>query len=171
MLLRGLREEEVGRLIEAISGFVPPGDLVRVVHTQTEGNPFFMTEVVRLLVQEGELAPGQAREGHGWSILLPASVREVIGRRLDQLSERCNQVLTVASVVGREFELGLLERLMDQLSGDQLLEAVEEALAARVVEELPDEVGHYQFAHVLIQDTLARELSATRRARLHRRIA
>jgi DNA-binding CsgD family transcriptional regulator len=79
--------------------------------------------------------------------------------------------LTLASVIGREFELSLLERLMDELSSDDLLQVVEEALAARVVEELPNEVGRYQFAHVLIQDTLARELSATRRARLHLRIA
>jgi DNA-binding CsgD family transcriptional regulator/tetratricopeptide (TPR) repeat protein len=168
--LRGLSEEEVGRFIQATSGFAPPGDLVRAVHGQTGGSPLFMTEVVRLLVQEGELAPGQANEGQSWSILIPASVREVIGRRLDRLSERCNQVLSIASVIGREFELRLLERLMDQQSGDELLEALEEALAARVIEELPNVVGRYQFAHVLIQDTLARELSAARRARLHRRI-
>jgi tetratricopeptide (TPR) repeat protein len=166
--LRGLSEEEVGRFIQATSGFAPPGDLVRAVHTQTEGSPLFMSEVVRLLVQEGELAPGQANEGQSWSILIPASVREVIGRRLGRLSERCNQVLTIASVIGREFELRLLERLMDQQSGDELLEAVEEALAARVIEELPNVVGRYQFSHVLIQDTLARELSAARRGRLHR---
>jgi DNA-binding CsgD family transcriptional regulator len=168
--LRGLIEEEVGRFIEASSGFTPPHDLVRAVHSQTEGSPLFMTEVVRLLAQEGDLAPGQANEGQGWSILIPASVREVIGRRLDRLSERCNQALTIASVIGREFELRLLERLMDQQSGDELLEAVEEALAARVIEDLLNAVGRYQFTHVLIQDTLAHELSAARRARLHRRI-
>jgi tetratricopeptide (TPR) repeat protein len=104
---------------------------------------------------------------------------EAIRRRLDRLSERCNQVLTVASVIGREFELRLLERLEgdssarsgQKQSGEEILEAVEEALAARVIEELPQAVGRFQFSHVLIQDTLAQELSAVRRARLHQRIA
>ena len=177
--LRGLSEEEVGHFIQVSASFAPPHELVRAVHTQTEGNPLFMAEVVRLLAQEGELTPQRRGDiGAGlkpaptrWDILIPAGVREVIGRRLDRLTESCNQVLAVASVIGREFELGLLGRLMDQLSSDELLEAVEEAVAARLVEEVPSAVGRYQFTHVLVQDTLAQELSAARRARLHQRIA
>ena len=79
--------------------------------------------------------------------------------------------MTVASVVGREFGLDQLERLIDDLSEDRLLEVLEEALSARVIEELPRALGRYQFTHALIQETLAEELSLTRRVRLHARIA
>ena len=98
-------------------------------------------------------------------------MREVIGRRLDRLSERCNETLTVASVIGREFGHDQLGRLIDDLSEDRLLEVLEEALSARVIEELPRALGRYQFTHALIQETLAEELSLTRRVRLHARIA
>ena len=156
--------------IAATSGLTPSNDLVEAVNIQTEGNPLFMAQVVQLLLQEGALAPGQVVE-QSWSIRIPAGVHEAIGRRLDRLSEDCNQVLTVASVVGREFELGLLERLMPESAEFDLLNAVEEALAAGIIEELPQAASRYQFSHVLVQNTLTRELSAARRARLQSRIA
>jgi len=87
------------------------------------------------------------------------------------LSQRCNETLTIASVVGREFELRQLVPLVEDVSEDRLLEVLEEALAARVIEELPQSVGRYQFTHALIQETLSEELSTTRRVRLHARIA
>jgi len=171
VLLRGLRQQDVGHFIELTSGITPPQGLVRAVHTQTEGNPLFVNEVVRLLVQEGELTPERLRERKSWTVRIPEGVREVIGRRLDRLSERCNQTLTIASVIGREFTLQQLNRLIDDLSEDRLLEVLEEALAARVIEELPRAVGRCQFTHALIQETLAEELSLTRRVRLHANIA
>ena len=171
VLLRGLRQEDVGRFIELTARTRPPQGLVRAVHTQTEGNPLFVNEVVRLLVQEGELTPERLKERKSWTVRIPEGVREVIGRRLDRLSERCNQVLTVASVIGREFTLQQLAKLVEDLSQERLLEVLEQALAARVIEELPRAVGHYQFTHGLIQETLAEELSLTRRVRLHASIA
>ena len=171
VLLRGLDREDVGRFIELASGLTPPDGMVEAVHRQTEGNPLFVTEVVRLLVQEGELTQGGAGQRDSWSVRIPEGVREVIGRRLDRLSERCNETLTIASVVGREFTLEQPSPLIDDISGDRLLEVLEEALAARVVEELPHSVGRYQFTHALIQETLADELSTTRKVRLHARIA
>jgi len=162
--------------------------LVEAVHTQTEGNPLFVTEVVRLLVQEGEIGQTRgsalseggvgahlgvrpARETDSWTIHIPEGVREVIGRRLNRLSQRCNEALTVASIVGREFTMDQLRPLVEEVSEDRLFEVLEEALAARVIEELPQSVGRYQFTHALIQETLTAELSITRRVRLHARIA
>jgi len=171
VLLRGLGQEDVGRFIELASGVAPPTGLVEAVHRQTEGNPLFVTEVVRLLVQEGELTQDKVGERDSWSVRIPEGVREVIGRRLDRLSERCNETLTIASVISREFTVDQLSPLIDDISGDRLLEVLEEALAARVIEELPRSVGHYQFTHALIQETLSEELSTTRKVRLHARIA
>ena len=157
------------------------------MHTQTEGNPLFVTEVVRLLAQEGQLTArparpsrpagigepveGRAAERESWTVRIPEGVREVIGRRLNRLSQRCNQTLTIASVIGREFGLDQLDRLIEDVSSDRLLDVLEEALSARVIDELPTAVGRYQFTHALIQETLAEELSLTRRVRLHARIA
>ena len=154
----------------------PPSGLVAAVYTQTEGNPLFVTEIVRLLVQEGSVGAGlKATTAVGgndsWTIRIPEGVREVIGRRLNRLSQRCNEALTVASIVGREFTLAQLRPLVDEVSEDRLFEVLEEALSARVIEELPQAVGRYQFTHALIQETLAGELSTTRRVRLHARIA
>ncbi|MEE8278444.1 MAG: tetratricopeptide repeat protein, partial [Thermoanaerobaculia bacterium] len=129
---------------------------------------FFVNEIVRLLVADGRLEhPGEVKS---WSVTIPQGVREVVGRRLDRLSEECNRVLTVASVIGREFGLDALQRVSD-LTGDGLLEVLEEAVAARVAAEVPRALGRYSFSHALIRETLYEELTTTRRVRLHRRIA
>ncbi len=178
VLLRGLSYEDVERYIEVAAGIEPPVGLADAVHKRTEGNALFVTEVVRLLVQEGDLAAGPepvdgrpARSEETWTIRIPEGVRAAVGRRLDRLSESCNQTLTVASVVGREFGMDQLQSLSDDLSEDELLDVLEEALAARVIEQLPQQLGHYQFTHSLVQRTLVDELSPTQRVRLHGRVA
>ncbi len=170
VLLRGLTRQDVGRFVEVTSGITPPRGLVEAVHTQTEGNPLFVTEVVRLLVQEGEMRQDGTRERDSWDMRIPEGVREVIGRRLNRLSQTCNETLTVASVIGREFEMRQLASLVEDMSGDRLLEVLEEALSARAIEELPQAMGQYQFTHALIRQTLYDELTTTRRVRLHARI-
>ncbi|MDP6512568.1 MAG: protein kinase, partial [SAR202 cluster bacterium] len=170
VLLRGLSPDDISHFIESASGINPPAGLVSAVHTQTEGNPLFVTEVVRLLVQENQLTQDQ-RDTKSWTVRIPEGVREVIGRRLDRLSERCNETLTIASVIGRDFGLDQLDALIEDISQDRLLDVLDEALSARVIEELSDAAGRYQFSHALIQETLSEELSLTRRTRLHARIA
>ena len=165
--LRGLSRDDVGRFIQATSGIEPEEHLVETLHSHTEGNPLFVSEVARMLEQEGELAS----QPPGGAIGIPEEVREVIGRRFNRLSEQCVQVLTIASVVGREFGLDQMGPLVDDLPQDRLLEVLEEAAAARVIEELPAAMGRYQFTHALMRQTLAGELSTTRRVRLHARIA
>ncbi|MCH8222820.1 MAG: AAA family ATPase [Chloroflexi bacterium] len=173
VLLRGLQKHDVRRFIEVAAGIDPPTALVDAVFTQTEGNPLFVTETVRLLIQEGDISSGAKTEGgtSSWEIRIPEGVREVIGRRLDRLSERCNEVLTTAAVVGRQFRFGVLMKLVEDASENMLLDVLDEALDARIVEEVPSEVGLYQFTHALMQETLAEELSLSRRVRLHARIA
>ena len=171
VLLRGLAHEDVARFIEAACGFEPDMALVEAIHAQTEGNPFFVGEVVRLLREEGALTPEASRTPEHWSARIPDGVREAVGRRLERLSRPCSSTLTIASAIGREFGLDQLGPLVDDLDEEALLEALDEALAAHVVEELPGTAGRYQFTHALIQATLADELSRTRRARLHARIA
>ena len=167
LALRGLDEGEVARFIEATAGLRPPDALVAAVFRETEGNPFFMTEVMRLLVANRRLEHPEAVRS--WSLDVPQGVREVVGRRMHTLSPETSHLLTLAAVIGREFRLDTLERLAD-LDADTVLERVEEAAVARVITEVTGTVGHYRFAHALIRETLYEGLIAARRARLHRRI-
>jgi len=167
IVLRGLNEQDVARFIEMTTGIEPTEQLVRTVYLQTEGNPFFLSEIVRLLVVEGQLEHSQSRTSA--STRIPEGVREVIGRRLDRLSAECNRMLTIASVIGREFSVDALEPLSD-ISSDQVLELLDEASSARVISEVPQSIGQYRFVHALIRETLYDEISIARRVRLHRRI-
>lgn len=165
--LRGLSEHEVAHVIELTAGLAPPAPLVAAVTRETEGNPFFVAEVVRLLAAEGALdrPPPAASE----RLTLPPSVREVIGRRLARLSARCNRVLAIAAVIGREFDLATLQHAAG-LGAGALLAVLEEAETARVIAALPRAPGRYAFGHALIREALYDDLPATRRLRLHARV-
>ena len=166
--LGGLSEAEVAQLIETITGRLPRDAVVRAIYTETEGNPLFVTEVVRLLESEGVL--DEVGEGAARRTLLPDSVREVIGRRLSLLSADCAEVLTLASVLGRDFSLETLE-LLSERPADDLLDVLETGVAARLVTEVPGSLGRLRFSHGLVRDVLYAELSTLRRIRLHRRAA
>jgi tetratricopeptide (TPR) repeat protein len=97
-------------------------------------------------------------------IAIPETVRDVLSRRLAHLSKECNRVLALASVLGREFPLGPLVQMSGE-SEDALLEALDEATAARITSDAP--VG-LRFSHVLIRDVLYDSLTAPRRMRMHR---
>jgi predicted ATPase len=170
--LQGLSEPDVARLIEGTNGAVPTARLVSAVHGTTEGNPFFIEEMLRHLVESGAIIE---REGR-WTtdrppdaLGLPAGVREVVGQRLARLSGACNSVLTIAAVVGREFGLDTLQ-CVSELDVAQALQAIEEAAAAGIVREMPRAVGRYIFSHALIRETLYGALTGTRRVRIHRQI-
>jgi DNA-binding CsgD family transcriptional regulator/tetratricopeptide (TPR) repeat protein len=167
--LRGLSQADTGRFIEVTAGTEPPSSLVETIYGHTEGNPFFMTEVIRLLAERGELSSEEIGGPQG--IRIPEGVREVIGQRLNRLSEQCNQTLATASIIGREFDFKLLKALSSGVTEERLLEVIDEALEAHLVEEVPGGIDRYQFSHALIQQTLAEELSTSRRVRLHARIA
>jgi hypothetical protein len=160
--LSGHTQSDVARLIEVTAGVSPPEDFVEAVHTQTEGNPLFITEVVRLLMQEGDLT---ADSGATWTVRIPEGVREVIGRRLNGLSQEANEILTIASVSGREFDPTVIAPLIEDTNEDQLREVLQEAMAALLIEELPR--GRYQFSHALVREKFAEEMSQTRKAGLH----
>jgi DNA-binding SARP family transcriptional activator len=165
--LTGLPEPEVGRFIEAVYGVEPPSGLSAAIQRQTEGNPLFVGEILRLLATEGRMneAVGARAERLG----IPVSVRDVIARRLRHLSDECKRMLTLASVLGREFDLDALMRVSEQ-DLDTLLDLLDEAISARVVGEVAGSPGHLRFAHVLIRDALYDGLPATRRMRLHRQV-
>jgi DNA-binding SARP family transcriptional activator len=167
MILGGLGEAEVARLITNAVGSRPVTALVRAVHDRTEGNPFFITELLRLLQSEGRLAADEAMAAARRAI--PVGVRDVLQRRLARLPEQTNAVLLVAAVAGRAFDLDLVEAVT-RLDDERALEAVEAAVMAGLVVEDDQAVGRYRFSHGLVQETIYQQLSRARRVRLHARV-
>ncbi len=164
--LRGLAPRAIADYIELTAGVErPPADLAMAIADQTGGNPFFIAEVVRLMAAEGRLAEAAARQ----EVLIPQGVREVVGRRLDRLSETANDVLGVAAIYGRDFPAQVIEQVSDR-PAEEVRTALEEAVDCRLVEAI-DASGRYSFAHALVRETLQAEIPAARRVRMHGQIA
>ena len=175
--LVGLDDTGVIALMEAAVGHRLDDDAVGLAHAiyrETDGNPFFVSEVLRNLTETGAIrqnAEGRwVAEGSLDAMALPDSVREVIGARVLRLGKDAGRVLSVASVIGRDFDLDLLARATT-ITEDDLLDILDTAAAVSLVRELADTPGHYNFTHALIQHTLYEDLGPTRRARAHRRVA
>jgi len=163
--LAGLAEPEVAELVAELG---VPGAAPAFVHAltgETEGNPFFIEEVVRhLRDSEHELSADVSLTEAG----VPEGVREVTARRLRRLDAESRQALSVAAVIGREFDYDVLEAVAP-LEDDALIGALEEGVEARVLREA-GRVGRYAFTHALVRATLYDGLSQLRRARLHGRV-
>jgi hypothetical protein len=176
VLLRGLNADEVRRMLSGIAGQDVPWGLAEAVHRQTEGNPLFVQEVVRYLAEEGvierEKGRWRARSDTPVEMRIPDGLRDVIGKRLSGLSESCNKVLSVAAVIGRDFQMEVLQKVAG-MSDDELFGALEEARKAAVIEERTGAGAkvHYRFAHAFFRQTLYEETIAPRRIRLHQQVA
>jgi DNA-binding SARP family transcriptional activator len=156
--LAGLDREAVARMIELRTGRAPDERDVAAIHGRTEGNPLFVGELVRLLDAPGE------------EPAIPEGVRTTIRRRLGRLPEECRSLLSLAAVLGREFELAALE-LMATRPAAELLPALQPALAARLVIEIRGGYGRpvrLRFSHALVREVLYDELPPARRVELHR---
>jgi tetratricopeptide (TPR) repeat protein len=174
--MRGLDDDELVELVARAAGHEIDDDGVTLAHAlsrETDGNPFFATEILRHLAESGML---RQRDDGQWeadaSLLehgtLPVSVREVVGRRIDRLGPQATRVLRAAAVVGREFDFPILADVTDD-DEDDLLNVLDQAVqAAILVNPLAD---RFSFAHALFAHTLLQSLLPTRRARLHRRVA
>jgi len=169
--MAGLSVAEVAELMSWAAGQELDEDgrrLAESLHAETEGNPFFVGEVLRNLVETGIVRRQNDRwvVARGATIVVPEGVRDVVGRRLGRLSAQTNQMLSAAAVLGRDFDVELLAALGDAPE-DSLLDALDEAVRAGLIQETG--ADRYRFAHVLVRATLFEELSATRLRRLHRR--
>jgi tetratricopeptide (TPR) repeat protein len=154
----GLDEQHTAQLVGALSGAAVGPDISHDIHARSDGNPFFVSEIVRWS-QDPRDADAFA-EG----------VNDLLTRRIGHLSADAVELLHTAAVIGRDFDRAALEDVCPY-DGDQMLDLVEEAMRARVIEEAPGDVLRYSFCHELIREALYGELSRTRRARVHRAVA
>ncbi len=172
LLLRGLDHQEVAALVNAMAGTDLGEQRVLVadaLQRETDGNPFFVRELVRHL-QSTTASPDQWGEQleHG-EVGLPESIREVVGRRIGALALDAERTLTLAAVVGATFDLSTLEAVADTGEAD-VLDAIEDAVGAGLVIEVPDRPGTFAFSHALIREVAYGSLSTVRRLRLHRAV-
>jgi DNA-binding SARP family transcriptional activator len=166
--LGGLDRAGVGRLIGATIGATPAEPLVDAVADRCGGNPFFITELLRLLQSERGLTAPDAAAAARQEV--PVGVRDVLRRRLARLPAQTSTVLMVAAVAGRGFDLDLIEAVTG-LDDEAALDAAEAAVLAGLVIEDDRAAGRYRFAHALVRETIYQDISRARRARLHARIA
>jgi DNA-binding SARP family transcriptional activator/tetratricopeptide (TPR) repeat protein len=165
--LSGLARDDVAQFIRLAAGSDAPESLVNAINAQTEGNPLFLGEVVRLLAQEGRLTTtGQASSSR---LGIPQGVREAISLRLGHLSEACNEILILASILGRDFRLNALERV-SELSSNDILELLDPAFVTGLISEVAGVPGRLRFSHALVRETLHEELNTSRRVALHARV-
>jgi len=159
--LRGLSETQVTEFVRLASD-VQLGDAAsHAFHVATRGNPFYLTELVRLLIAEGRLASGGLDH-----LVVSHSVRAAVRRRMDLVGDATRQVLRTASVVGRELELPVIRAALD-LTDQQLSSAVEEALFWGLLEPMPDSITRFKFSHALIAESIYEDLDGIERKRNH----
>lgn len=173
--IRGLDSAEVEAFVEAARGdkLDEPGrELAGQLSAQTQGNPFFVGQVLRHLVESGavEEVDGRWTRAEGADEFeVPEGVREVIGRRVSRLSKLAGELLTIAAVAGPEFDTAVVAEVAGQPT-EQALDGFDEALAARLILET-DAPGRLRFPHALVQQTLEEELSTLRRLHIHQGLA
>ncbi len=170
--IRGLDEQAIGALLHDLAGHDAPPEFVTALHEETDGNPFFAEEVVAHLVETGAIFQ---RDGV-WTtdraladLGLPEGVRDVVGRRLSRLSEATNDLLSVAAVAGREFDLSTVAAAAGVAPAVAAV-AFDEAVTPGLLREVSNAPGTLAFTHALVRQTLLEEISGPRRAHLHWRV-
>ena len=171
IVLEGLDERETDALVAARLEVPASEAFVRGLRMQTEGNPFFIEEALRSLVESHAVKSGSAAgEQALLSMGVPESVADVILRRLGRVSELTRDALTAAAVIGREFDIKLLQALL-ATPADRVIDAMEEGMAAGLVGEIPDAFDRFTFCHALVRDAIYDRISRSRLLRLHLRVA
>jgi class 3 adenylate cyclase len=163
--LRGLSRSASADLARAVAGNNVTPALVEALHRETGGNPFFLEEVVRHLIETDAL-DAASRALDLATLDLPQGVRDVVTRRVRRLSDAVGDLLALGSVLGPEFDATLVAQLARKPT-DEVLDHLDSAIDAGLVTEQADRVGQYSFAHALIRQTIYAELKTANRVRLH----
>jgi ABC-type oligopeptide transport system substrate-binding subunit len=143
------------------------------IYAETEGNPFFIEEVCKALVESGRLyfQDGRWQRPSMEELGVPQSVRAAIGSRLKALSTAAQETLCLAAILGREFEFDILAEASDQ-DEEVLIEALEDAERAQLIEKVSTAGGGtFALVHGLIANTLIENTRAPQRRQLHHRVA
>ena len=174
MTLSVLPRDEVAAMLKSLSGKSPPASMVSEIHTETDGNPFFVEELFRHLEEENRLYDSAGRFRSELKIgetEAPPSVRLIVMGRLKRLGEATQKLLATAAVIGRSFDFALLQAA-HAARADSLLECIEEAEKAGLIRSVAESrKARFEFSHELTRQAVLSGLSAPRRKRLHLEVA
>ena len=175
--LVGLEDIEIIAMMERVAGHdldQDGVDLAHAVERETEGNPFFTTELLRHLAETGLIYQDDVGRWTASDDLyekgLPQSVRQVVGQRVDRLGEDVRKVLSQAAVIGRDFDISVLSAVTG-VDEDVVLDIVDQGVQAGLLTEVEGVAERLSFTHALTQHTLYEDMGSARRARAHRKIA
>lgn len=178
IVLEGLGDDDLLWWLEELAGHGMDDDglaLRNALTAETDGNPFFVGELLRHLRDTGAIRPDDEIGGRWMTMTdvlsagLPVSIREVVTRRVRWLGPEMHGALSAAAVVGRTFDVDVLARVLS-VDVSRIIELCEQAVAADILDTV-DLVDGYQFAHALIERTLYDELSGWQRAAMHQEVA
>jgi DNA-binding SARP family transcriptional activator len=161
MTLAGLDRFAVAELADAVT-HGGSGSVAHELHAVTGGNPFFVEELAFHLVERGAASVSAAG--------VPDGIRDVLARRFERMSPATLGALAAAAVVGAEFSLEIVAGVAGTDSS-VVLDALEGAVAAGFVVEVPDTVGRFTFAHAIVRRALLDRLGRTRLAQMHLAVA
>ncbi|MEA2149567.1 MAG: hypothetical protein QOD69_1397, partial [Solirubrobacteraceae bacterium] len=170
LTLAGLDDAATEALVADRLGRDVTPEFIRRLRQQTEGNAFFIEETLRALVETGLASDDVLTEAALERLGVPEGVSEIVRRRVSHLSPLAAEALTTASVVGRDFRLGVVARIL-QASAEDVMCALEESMAAGLVVEAADRIDVFAFSHALVREVLYNALSVSRRVRLHHSVA
>ena len=159
--LQGWEQRETAYYLDLLGIRGLPISTISEIHMQSDGLPLFVSEMARLI----ESAPDPHHAGQT-AIPISAGIKEAIGHRLDQQSEECNRVLRLAALFGQRFSSTVLDRMASNESRP-VVDPLNEAEAAGLIDADGGRPGNFLFRHALIQRTLYLGMPATTRARLH----
>lgn len=168
-----LDRQATDKLLTALLGEPTPQEFLDRIYQETEGNPFYIEEVCKALVESGKLdfSGGSWSQARLDALEVPQSIRITIQARLSKLPVESQDVLRLAAILGREFDYELLAAACEQKE-EALISALEQALQAQLIEDISGaKGGTFRFVHALIPMTLVDSLSGLRRRRLHRQAA
>ncbi len=171
--LGGFSVEEVGEYLARTTGDALPAAIVRAIHDETRGNPFFVREVLSHLIEEAKIARRDGRWTTEASIAelgIPDSVRRVVRRRVARLSPAAQETLAAAAAFTAGIEPAVLAQVVDR-SEAEVLDALDEAVAAGVMAAMGDRRASYDFSHAIVRHALYEELGGARRREVHARVA
>jgi predicted ATPase/DNA-binding CsgD family transcriptional regulator len=170
--LARLTRDEVEAMLRAIFALPHSArlELLDPIYTLTEGNPFFVEELLKSLIMAGDIfyVDGRWNRKSLNELHIPRSVRDAVQQRTDGLSEDARRVLILAAVAGRRFDFALLQQLTHD-DESQLLSSMKELIAAQLVVEESEE--RFAFRHALTRQAVYADLLVRERKVLHRRIA
>jgi len=171
-LLTRLTREGVEMMLRTIFALPQTArlELLEPIYTLTEGNPFFVEEILTSLIASGEIsyANGRWERKPLGELSIPRSVQDAVQQRTDRLSEPARQILTLAAVAGRRFDFALLQELTHH-DEQHLLQLIKELIAAQLVVE--ESAEQFAFRHALTRQAVYADLLVRERKALHRRIA